>query len=421
MQPAAVILCIALGVLAFYQAVAALVFVVHSRRWRTPQIADEDLPKVALLLGLKGADPYLGDTLRGLMTQDYQRYEMHVVVNSRDDPAWEIVEAAIRDTAVSRVHLEEYRELPGVLNCTTSKVVQAARKLDDSVEVIAMADGDLVPHAGWLRELVAPLADDARTGATFGNRWFMPAAGRWGSLVRYLWNSAAVVPMFMLGMPWGGCFAIRASAVRRGKLIDKWQRILALDAATPADLRKQDLRVRFVPSLMMVNREECGVSFALNFVQRQLTWTRLYHGQWWQLTAHAAVTTGVMVAAAAVALVAACMGGAAELAWAGGGLAGYLVTMLLSVAGLEHTVRRPVRERGESTGWLTLRAAVKLPVAVFLTQLMHAAAVCLATFRRRVKWRGAVLEIRGPYDIRTIDEESAAGQTEQAAPEKTSL
>ena len=54
--------------------------------------------------------------------------------------------------------------------------MQALRGLDESIDVVAMADGDLVAHPDWLRELVTPLVQHERVGVVTGNRWFNSSA-----------------------------------------------------------------------------------------------------------------------------------------------------------------------------------------------------------------------------------------------------
>jgi len=175
------------------QAAFAVVFAWRLLRWRPAEPSDVDLPRAVVLVGLKGADPFLVESLRRLMSQDYPAYEVHICVDSRDDPAWSAVQEAIDACQADHVRVEAYEPNPehGQVNCTVSKQVQLLRKLDNSFEVLASVDGDMMPHADWLKTLVTPLVTDAKIGATFGNRWFMPAEGRWGSLVRYAWNVAA--------------------------------------------------------------------------------------------------------------------------------------------------------------------------------------------------------------------------------------
>ena len=58
-----------------------LIVRVLRKRHRVKVIADEELPKAAILLCLRGADPTLRTCLRRLLRQDYPDYELFVCVD----------------------------------------------------------------------------------------------------------------------------------------------------------------------------------------------------------------------------------------------------------------------------------------------------------------------------------------------------
>lgn len=405
MDGVSVALCLVLFALALYQVLLSAVFVIRTRAGRLAQVETEDLPKAAILLALRGADPDLRRGLIMLMQQDYPHYELHIVVDSMEDPAWPLVQDAVGETGANNVKVTELRERTKSQSLHCASLVQLANDLDDSFEVFVLADGDLTAHRTWLRELITPIAEGS-AAATSGNRWYMPREGQLGSIVRYLWNTAAVVSMYFLRIPWGGTFAARTSDLRRSGLIDKWRRALAVDAPICEAWREIGLRVQFVPSLMMPNREECGLASSLVFFQRQLTWTRLYQPAvlWRSVFAHAFVTTGVMAFAAAVAIYGLAVGQVTASVWAIGGIAGYMLGMIVATGLLEYRVRRIIRSRGEAVDWLSFWSFVKLVLAVPITQCIHQTAVVLAQIQKRLLWRGVTYTIRAPFDVEMVDE-----------------
>src|SRR5438270_8433287 len=59
---------------------------------RTKRIGNEqELLRVVVLLPIRGADPSLAGCLRGLLNQDYPRYDIRIIVDSLKDPAWKLV------------------------------------------------------------------------------------------------------------------------------------------------------------------------------------------------------------------------------------------------------------------------------------------------------------------------------------------
>jgi cellulose synthase/poly-beta-1,6-N-acetylglucosamine synthase-like glycosyltransferase len=185
------------GVLAVFvvlQTLYALAFVSSFCLPSSKTIKDELLPKAAVILSLRGADPFLTDCVHALLHQNYPQYNLHIVVDSQQDPAWNIVNKTIQQVGATHVQISTLIARHNTCSLKGSALVQAIHALDDSYKVVAFIDADVIAHPNWLRELVAPLMDE-RIGATTGNRWYMPQIGQWGSLVRYLWNTVAVIFM----------------------------------------------------------------------------------------------------------------------------------------------------------------------------------------------------------------------------------
>src|SRR6478609_7234314 len=55
----------------------------------------DPLPRAAVLLSVRGADPSLPQCLAGLLDQDYPGYAVRITVDSEEDPAYDLVCAAV--------------------------------------------------------------------------------------------------------------------------------------------------------------------------------------------------------------------------------------------------------------------------------------------------------------------------------------
>jgi cellulose synthase/poly-beta-1,6-N-acetylglucosamine synthase-like glycosyltransferase len=385
-----------------YQAVVTVVFARVFWRGEVDPSPGGFAPKASIVLSLRGADPGLLENLQRLMQQDYPDYDLRIVVDRPEDPAWTIVQQATELTGAKNVHLSALRSRRTTCSLKCSALVQAIGELDQDCQIVALADADIQAPPDWLRQLVSPLRDE-RVGATFGNRWYIPPQGRGGSLVRYLWNAAAVVPMYLLSIPWAGTFAIRAAVLRHSGLLDLWSRSMVDDGPVRRALQAQGLRVQFVPALMMVNREECSWSFTQNFITRQLLWTRIYHPHWFVVLLHALASTGLLVLAVLLVLYGLLAPHWEIAAWAGTGLVVEQLAMLALLYLLDRCIGRVVEARGECrTQWSlvwSLRLFALLPVA----QSMHLVAALRAHFQRLVVWRGVRYQIDGPWDIRLLE------------------
>ena len=388
--------------LAVGQAPLVWAFVRALRRGKKPVTERERYPKVAAVLCLRGPDPFLESCVEALLDQDYPNYDVRIVVDCPEDPAWAVVEEVVNRRKADNVQilpLTDHRDTCG-LKC--SSLLQAVDSLDESHEIMAQLDADTVPHPTWLRELVAPLADE-EVGVATGNRWYMPERPSCGSLVRYAWNAAAVVQMFCYRIPWGGTLAIKTSLFADSDLKHRWGNAFCEDTMLYEVLREQGLKVAFVPSLMMVNREACDVPGYFGWVRRQLLTARLYHPRWAAVAGHGVLTSLVQAAAVGLLIASMATGNWESAAWIGGGLGVYLASMVVMLVPMESAVRKIVANRGEPTAWLSVGNALKLLPVIPLTQALYGFVLVSTMLVREVQWRGVSYRVGGPWEIELIE------------------
>ena len=426
---AALVCAATLLALALFQTLVAFKFFRLFPRKLDPPVwasASGDWPPAAILLPLRGADPRLSDTLDSLLRLDYPRYELQIVLDSDTDPAAGLVREALRTHGVIPgqtwsnpaggklvVHVDAVQNRLKTCSPQCCAFYEAVQRLADESEVICTIDGDVVAHPLWLRQLVAPLSDE-HVGVAHGNRWYLPPDHRPGSLVRYLWNAAAVVPMCFLGMPWAGSMAIRRRVLEDSGLLENWKWAIVPDAPTKSMVDQSGQRVQFVPELIMTNRETCDLAFSLDFLKRQMMWTRLYNPNWWVVVLHACLTTAATGAAAGFAVWLLATSNWAAAAVFVGAVSGYVLSLMLLLVLMEIHVRRPIERRGEKLppffpGARLFWVAATIP----LTQVLYMAAVLLAHFGRQVTWRGIRYRIHSPWNIEMVDDrpfvQSSAG------------
>jgi len=361
------------------------------------------MPKAAVILSLRGPDPYLSRTLRALQQLDYPDYEIHLVVDSKSDPVWDNILDALDDMdalnrcGADRVCIRTLRNPASTCSLKCSSLVQAVRALNDSIEVVAFVDGDAVPHRLWLQDLVAPL-NDSSIGVVTGNRWFVPKNVHWGTLVRYFWNVGAVVQVWLNGIVWAGSMAMRRDVIDKIELLEAWSKSLSVDATICRQLRKHRLRVRFAPNVMMANRENIGLSKFVGWVQRQLVAAKSCGPNWRVVALHALALTGSQLAALVICL-AACLNGshtACRVSLLA--MAVYWVSATLSTVATEFSVRRVLSQNKDHVSW-PRRAWLAFAPALALTHLAYPYALLGAYAQKQVSWRGVDYVVRGVNDI----------------------
>ena len=391
-------IALGLAILLLAQVPAAVSFLRALRRRAAP-VADDDLPQATVVLCLRGADDTLKSCLDGLSTQNYPRYNVVVVVDHADDPAWNMALELVEHLGQRRVRLEVLHQRRESCSLKCSSLVQAISGLDDSSRVIALLDADTVPHANWLRELVAPLATPG-VGAAAGVRWYMPSRPEWGAIIRYLWNVPAIVFMYEYGIAWGGTLAFRREAFAQASLLEKWSLAYCEDTMTHAALKSAGLRLVYVPTLVTVHRDSCRLNGFFEWCVRQTLTSRLYHPAWWLIVVHGLLTTLAWIVPIGLAIWAAMTDRWLLASGACCALVAYWVVQWLALLVLERSVQRVVARRGEVVGWLSPLVLWHLFLGVPIAQQIYGA-VLLATWQvRRVRWRGIWYDIYGPWNVR---------------------
>jgi cellulose synthase/poly-beta-1,6-N-acetylglucosamine synthase-like glycosyltransferase len=262
----------------------AIIFLSQLQKNPRRLLPDEQLPKTAVILSLlgdyRGSSPSLFNCLQSLLKQNFPRYDLKIIVDNVDDPAWKIAHDSIRELKAFHTQISSLKWRNNNCSLKCSSLVQAVSELDITYQVVALVDADTVVHPDWLRELVNPLIHP-KVGATTGIRWYIPNGKYLGTLVRYLWNIPVVVRMCLYRIPWGGSLAIKRELFFQTGLLEKWGKSYAEDILIHDVLKRHGLQVKFVPSLIILNREECRLSNLIYWLRCQFFSFRLYHPQWW--------------------------------------------------------------------------------------------------------------------------------------------
>ncbi|MEH1931839.1 glycosyltransferase [Nostoc sp.] len=393
------------------QVCLTLVFIWYLRSSKKKLLPDDQLPKTAVILCLRGADPFLPRCLRSLLNQNYPQYDLKLIVDSHEDPAWKIASETITEQEATNVQISPLRIVRNNCSLKCSSLVQAVRELDDSYKVVALVDADTIVHMNWLRELVSPLGD-AKVGATTGNRWYVPTGKYWGSLVRYAGNVATVVQMFLFQIPWGGTLAVKTEVLRQTELLDKWEQALGEDFMMHNILKKHGLQVKFVPSLLIVNREETDLFNLIDDLKRLMLYSRLYHPRWLALVSEA--VSSILFPTTVIILI---LKSLLEAKWEAATVllscyGVYTVALLLVMLVLELEIQRVVRSNNQAMpigkplhvyAKLSAATIIKMLIAIPLTQWVYGFAILSSLWISTVTWRGVSYRVQGPWNVRLVE------------------
>ncbi len=353
------------------------------------ETAVEYLPAVSLILPVKGLDNGLAENLNSLTGQDYPDFELLIVSRDAGDPAVQAARTLLGDRARFVVAGEPPRGTGEKVHNLTAALDQAR----PASEVLAFADSDGQVRAGWLRALVAPLADES-VGATTGFRWYFPSGGDFWSLLRSVWDSTIAGNMSPKdsNFAWGGATAIRRKTFDTARVRDFWRGTVSDDYRLSAAVNAAQLGIRFVPGAMVATTGNCGGSEFLRWATRQMIITRVYRRNRWLagFVAHI-FYCGAMLASLLMLLF-------GEAPW---GLAGLVLTVVpgMGKGGMRGYVARlmfPEREEWlDRFGWAYFWM---VPIATWTWLYVFVA----SALTRRIEWRGYVYELLSAEKTRVV-------------------
>ncbi|MFH7029703.1 MAG: glycosyltransferase [Heteroscytonema crispum UTEX LB 1556] len=384
------------------QVLLALVFLWNLRSSRKNSLPDNELPKTAVILCLRGADPFLANCLRSLFNQNYPNYDLKLIVDSQEDAAWKIATDTILEEGATNVEISPLRIMRHNCSLKCSSIVQAISELDDSHKVIALVDADTIVHPNWLRELVIPLTNP-NVGATTGNRWYVPTGKYWGSLVRYIGNTSSVVQMYLFRIPWGGTLAVKADLLYQTGLLNTWAQAFSDDFTICKAIKQQGMQIKFVPSLIMLNQEECDLPSLITNLQRLILCARFYNPSWMAIVSEA-ISSILFPTVLLMLFLTALL----TVQWEIAALifafyCSYTAGLLLVMLALEQGVKQVIRFYNEPTTELSTGIIIKMSIAIPLTQWVYGWAMLSSLWIQTVKWRGVTYRVTGPWNINLVE------------------
>src|SRR5690242_4623661 len=348
-------------------------------------------PFVSVIAPGRGLELGLIDNLRPLISQDYPRYEVLFVFDDARDPAIKIVDE-LSGTVATRVIIA------GPATDSGQKVHNlrvAVSEIDPQSEVLVFVDTDARPERNWLRQLVAPLADET-LGASTGYRWFIPERGGISSRLRGVWNASVASALGSdtgKNFCWGGSTAIRRTTFTGLNVSERWRGTVSDDFTLTHVLKQAKLPIHFTPNCLVASVGDCDFRELLEFTTRQIKITRVYASHLW---------LPLLLGSAIFAI--AFFGGLILISVHPRSSAAYIFPLIIFTLGAAKSL---IRFRAVSTVLKT--TTIDMLAHIFLwpfASLLYLYNAIAAGFSRRIKWRGITYELKSPREAVIISRES---------------
>ena len=371
-------------------------YVAYVKRETSKPLPDYQ-PFVTVIAPSRGLEPGLEENLQTLLNQQYPSYEVLFVFDREDDPAVELLRSLASDVRIV---------ISGPATDSGQKVHNlrvAVNEVDPKSEVLVFVDTDARPGKLWLRQLVAPLADES-LGASSGYRWFVPTRGGFASRMRSVWNASVASALGedrKKNFVWGGSTAIRRTVFEKLNIRERWKGSVSDDFTVTNVIKEAKLPIHFTPHCLVASVSDCDLAELFEFTTRQIKITRVYAPQLWKpLLMGCALFTIVFFGGIGLLVARVAMG----LPW-------LVLSLVLSVVFALGAMKAVIRLQVVGIPLADYRRELRrdLLAHFFLwpvASLVYFYNAIVAGFSRRITWRGITYELKSPTEAVIISRDN---------------
>lgn len=250
-------------------------------------------PRCILIVPCKGLDEAFDENIESFFRQDYENYHLWFVVEDRSDIAYErLLALKARHNRISQAASVKIWVAGKSDGCSQKlhNLVFAYNQIPDDAEALVFADSDACAGPNWLAHLVYPLRQE-KVGAASGYRCFIPRRNNAATVTLAAINAkiCELLGNTRFNLAWGGSMAIRVTRFRELGLDTAWKQVLSDDLSLSRAVRRQGLKMVFVPACMIASYETTTWARLFEFVRRQFVITRIYAPGTWSFAVFSAV------------------------------------------------------------------------------------------------------------------------------------
>jgi cellulose synthase/poly-beta-1,6-N-acetylglucosamine synthase-like glycosyltransferase len=351
-------------------------------------------PYVSVIAPNRGLEAGLSENISALLAQDYPHFEVLFVFDHSSDAAVDV----IRKLQHQNPNIKARVVIAGPATDSGQKVHNlraATAEVSSESEVLVFIDTDARPGPGWLRQLVAPLADNS-LGASSGYRWFIPLEGGLASRIRSVWNASVASALGgdrSKNFCWGGSTAIRRSVFEKLEIREHWRGSVSDDFTATRILQDAKLPIHFTPDCLVPSVGDCDLRELLEFTTRQIKITRVYAPHLWK-----------QILLGGLLFVITFFGGIGLLLWRlVSGQSFIVLTSVLLVIFLLGAAKSFIRWRVMRIPMAGYRRLLNRDLIAHIllwpfASLLYLYNAIVAGFSRRIVWRGITYELKSPTE-----------------------
>ena len=181
-------------------------------------------PKVSVILPFKGEDYNFGETIKALLSQEYDgEYEVVFVTSDTESTAVDLVKQYTKDSKIAKLITVSQEKDSIHRGDKVNSMLNGILNTSSTSEVYLFIDSDIVPHKKWIEKMTRPLYFK-KCGLSSGGAWIVSEKSSFLSLVTRYWDFLATtyVTFPVTSFARGFSFAIRKEVFEHIGIRDIW-------------------------------------------------------------------------------------------------------------------------------------------------------------------------------------------------------
>jgi hypothetical protein len=184
-------------------------------------------------------------------------------------------------------------------------------------------------------------------------------------------------------------------------MVAAWRKSLSVDGAVVRQTQAHGLSARFVPTVILPNREDIALSSFIPWSERQLVAAKSSGSGWAVVQLHA-VSLATCVFGPVIMLAIGCTLDRTALVIGLFAAVFYWSGTVLSTIAIEAGMRRVLMHNQVAHSWMNVSSWIMFLPALVLSHLVYFRTLIGAHFRKSVKWRGVEYKIAGVNDVQMV-------------------
>ena len=359
-------------------------------------------PETVLIIPCKGIDPAFEKNVASFFSQNYHPFELWFVVEDESDPAFSIL-VQLRQKLSDSCQAQKVKILVAGKSSHCSQKIHnllyCCSQIKQNFNIIAFADSDACLPQQWLSQMVY-YASKNKVGAASGYRWFVPKTNNLANIALSAMN-AKIVQLLgntRFNQLWGGSMAIRTESFQKLNIADVWQNTLSDDLSLSSVLKKNRLKVAFVPACIVASYENFNWAQLFEFARRQYLITRICIPGTWLFALFSCMYSILGIWAAAAMVIFAKIRSSEHLVLYSAVPVVFFVSQLLRALLRQQLIRKILPDDKDKL----LPAAIADISLFWLWSVIMLVMIITSAFGNIITWRGIRYKLISPNDTQVI-------------------